>query len=749
MVVRNKTFLRYIVSYALVLFLPLFLLFFAFYSSLVNRFTEEITQSNTRALTHVQESFDDQISQIVQLSYVIQNNSALQPTAIDNDIMASRSAVSTLNTYKSMSTLPEIIMVCSEGGNTIYTNTGVLTPERFFSQQYVYSHHTLEDFQAALAHPAGIVTWGSDRVTQFGGHSSEYITLFVAVQRGNVSPKVRSVYIIPVKRLKKSIEKVASEYDGHVYIFDQYGGIVMTDQDAPLPDSARDLLLDHDNSQQRIMTSLGECFLSSVHSRLVGWQYVVAIPTAAVEAPLHRIMLHMTGFLLLICLLGGVAVYWFSLRQYRPLHQLRQQALSYGPIGQGSEVEQVSAALHRLSQDSDQYRRRLDSSRDALLQNCLARLLYGRSDVNLLLLQAKENGLDLSAQAPWVVVTLDCSRPMDAGCIAQIRTALLSESFSFSQSILCENPPDGKLLALLVPQTAQEEDWEMRLFPLQAYLMDVLSCEVAFGVSSTVEAVALAEGYRQSAAALGRKLLLGNSCIAVAANEQENREHQMQYPLQALETLQWHLLQLDADATSRCIHGIMEEIAGSAPPFHIARVICFDVLSVTLHSLYSMTDHESVRPTDSMLEQLAGFDTIEELTTLLDDLIQTACESIRRMRSDSGDDRIQKIRKYVAENCFDPNFSIYATADHFGLTTSNLSHYFKNLTGESISDYVQSLRHAEACRLLTQTNGSVQEIGQQVGMLNVSSFIRSFKQQSGMTPGQYRSLHAKDASDNA
>jgi len=47
--------------------------------------------------------------------------------------------------------------------------------------------------------------------------------------------------------------------------------------------------------------------------------------------------------------------------------------------------------------------------------------------------------------------------------------------------------------------------------------------------------------------------------------------------------------------------------------------------------------------------------------------------------------------------------------------------------------------------LLTQTDLSVQEIGQRVGMLNVSSFIRSFKQQTGMTPGQYRSVYAKEA----
>lgn len=744
MAVHSKTFLRYVLSYALVLFLPLLILCIVFYASLMDKFTDEITQSNDRLLTQVQERFDEQLEQMVLLSYLIQNDSSLHPSTIGDDIVAARKAVNTLSTYKGMTTLPEMIMVASEDGSMLYTNTGLLSMDRFFNQQYVYSHHTAEDFQAALAHSSSIVTWGSDTLTQYGGQTGEYITLFVAVRHGNLSPKMRSIYLIPVKRLQKAITSVASEYNGHVYVFDQYGAIIMTDQNAPLPFSAENLLVAHDDGQQHIQTEAGEYFLASAHSRIAGWQYVVSIPKEAVQAPLHQILVKMTVVLLGICLLGGIAIYWFSLRQYRPLHQLRQQALACAPATHGTEVEQVSAALRQLSQTSDSYRLLLDNSREALIQNTIARLLYGRSNSEQLIQRAREHGVDLAAQQPWAIIAMDFSKPMDAASLLLLRSALLSESFDFAKSLLCENPPDGNLLALLIPHASNTQDWEMRLFPLQSYLKEQLSCDVAFGVSCEVDAHNLAEGYRQSTAALARKLLLGSSCIAVYSDEQDSRKGQTRYPLPELERLQWHLLQLDAEETTNCIHGIMDSITQDNPPFPVARMICFDVLSVTLHCLFEMTEHESLHPTDSMLEQLAGFDTISELTTLLDELISTICESIRQMRIGNGDDRVQLIRKYVEENCFDANFSIYSTAEHFGLTTSNLSHYFKNLTGESISDYVQSLRRAEACRLLTQTDISVQDIGLRIGMLNVSSFIRSFKQQTGMTPGQYRSLHGKE-----
>ena len=484
-----------------------------------------------------------------------------------------------------------------------------------------------------------------------------------------------------------------------------------------------------------------EYLLSGALSKIVGWQYIFSLPVAEVEAPLNSLLLRMALIMAVVILLGGWFVYWFSMRQYKPLHQLRQQALTYAPAESGTELEQVSAVLRQLSRDSDNYRNRLENSREALVQNCLSRLLRGDNEHEALLERAKENGADLTASEVWTVIALDFSRDLGISAAKALHAALLSESFRFGNAILCENPPDSGMAVMLVP--GAEEDWEGRLFPLQDYLQKTLGCSVAFGVSLPCGAGTLAEAYRQATLALEGKLIRGNSCIAVYSNDQENGKTVPYYPLRELEVLQWNLLQLDAEATTRCIHTIMEGISKSGVSFSVARMICFDVVNVTLHSLYTVTDNKSIHPTDSMLEQLSGFETIHELVTLLEELIHTACTSMRQMSGEHEDERLECIRQYVEENCFDPEFSIYSTAMHFALTPSNLSHYFKNLTGQSISDYVQALRRAEACRLLTETNDSIQLIGQKTGMLNVSSFIRSFKQQTGLTPGQYRSRNNK------
>lgn len=742
MMLQSKTFLRYMLSYALVLFLPMLVLCMVFYFAALDRFTEEVTLSNSRALEQVQEGFDAQLEQIVHLSYLIQNNASLHPAAIGSDIMAARSAVNTLSTYKSITTLPELIMVYAENSDMLYTNAGVLSLERFFSQQYVYSAHTRQDFEDAVSSKNGIVTWGSDMVEQYGGQKGEYITLFIAVQSGNISPKIRSIYLIPVKRLRQATEGIAAQYGGHVYVFDQHHRVVMGEPGAlaEVPVTGMEEIV-RQAGPQRVMIDHQEYLLSGALSKIVGWQYVFAIPVAEVEAPLNSLLLRMALIMAVVILLGGWFVYWFSMRQYKPLHQLRQQALAYAPAGSGTELEQVSAVLRQLSRDSDNYRNRLENSREALLQNCLSRLLRGDNERAMLLERAKENGADLTASEVWTVIALDFSCDLGISAAKAVRAALLSESFRFDNAILCENPPDSGMAVMLLP--GLEDDWEGRLFPLQDYLQKTLGCSVAFGVSLSCSADTLAEAYRQATLALEGKLIRGNSCIAVYSSEQESGKAASSYPLKELEALQWNLLQLDAEATTRCIHTIMEGISKSGVSFPVARMICFDVINVTLHSLYAVTDNKSIHPTDSMLERLSGFETIHELVTLLEELIHTACTSMGQMSGETGDERLECIRQYVEENCFDPEFSIYSTARHFALTPSNLSHYFKNLTGQSISDYVQALRRAEACRLLTETSDSIQLIGQKTGMLNVSSFIRSFKQQTGLTPGQYRSRSAK------
>lgn len=97
-----------------------------------------------------------------------------------------------------------------------------------------------------------------------------------------------------------------------------------------------------------------------------------------------------------------------------------------------------------------------------------------------------------------------------------------------------------------------------------------------------------------------------------------------------------------------------------------------------------------------------------------------------------------EIREAILESCCHPEFSIYELADRFHVSTAYISSLAKKELGCNFSDYLWSLRMEKAKELLKTTNLSVEEISEAVGYLNPSSLRRKFKQETGLTPSQFR-----------
>ena len=74
---RNRIFLKDIFSYALVLFLPILLLYFFFDGAIIRRYSEEMAANDSNMLTQLRDTLDNRFQQLFNLSYAIQNTSAL------------------------------------------------------------------------------------------------------------------------------------------------------------------------------------------------------------------------------------------------------------------------------------------------------------------------------------------------------------------------------------------------------------------------------------------------------------------------------------------------------------------------------------------------------------------------------------------------------------------------------------------------------------------------------------------------
>ena len=104
--------------------------------------------------------------------------------------------------------------------------------------------------------------------------------------------------------------------------------------------------------------------------------------------------------------------------------------------------------------------------------------------------------------------------------------------------------------------------------------------------------------------------------------------------------------------------------------------------------------------------------------------------------------------RMVKENYADCNFTLDSVADSLYISNSHLSRIFKSLTGQVFSEYLRNIRIDHACKLLRETEMTVDEIVENCGLRDIPSFYHNFNAHVHMTPRQYRTTITKEKNKN-
>jgi AraC-like DNA-binding protein len=98
---------------------------------------------------------------------------------------------------------------------------------------------------------------------------------------------------------------------------------------------------------------------------------------------------------------------------------------------------------------------------------------------------------------------------------------------------------------------------------------------------------------------------------------------------------------------------------------------------------------------------------------------------------------IFEARKFIDQN-FDQEIFVTDLAEKLYISPSYLSHAFKEWIGYSPKQYIMLSRISYAKELLIGSNLTISEIAFRCGFGDCNNFIRSFKDQCGATPNQYK-----------
>lgn len=97
--------------------------------------------------------------------------------------------------------------------------------------------------------------------------------------------------------------------------------------------------------------------------------------------------------------------------------------------------------------------------------------------------------------------------------------------------------------------------------------------------------------------------------------------------------------------------------------------------------------------------------------------------------------------QYIDKNYKDPNLDLQQMADYFHFNINYLSRLFKKQTGINFSEYLTNIRIKEAINIIENSEISIDNVAQEVGIVNRRSFNRIFKKETGLSPAMYKLLH--------
>lgn len=193
------------------------------------------------------------------------------------------------------------------------------------------------------------------------------------------------------------------------------------------------------------------------------------------------------------------------------------------------------------------------------------------------------------------------------------------------------------------------------------------------------------------------------------------------------------IISLDLFELKELVFTIIDELNKETIPFEIFRIIYFKLIitiNIFLEKNNQLTNYKDIDL--STLYEINNKESFNKLFSEFFNMIQ------KREVINSTKLTIKDIKELIQHNYCDYSFSLQLIADKFNVSLSYLSQFFKEKTSSTILDYVATLKMEKAKNLLLTSNMTLKDIAEQVGYVNVSSFIRRFKQVTGMTPGEYK-----------
>lgn len=472
-----------------------------------------------------------------------------------------------------------------------------------------------------------------------------------------------------------------------------------------------------------------------------GLTYEAYLPARALRAkPLAGALIPLLGSALLglafICL-----SYLIARRTYQPIGSIGSM------IGttRENEIDGILSGIRDLIGERDGYREKVVTISPYARQGVLHSLLSGGASGGQLDVLIDEHFLSLRRACYMLAVVnvADATGESDAPerlreVRARVQTICREMSGEKLGAVCCIKNPANLYVILSSDDEDALEPAVRQLYERICEALDDRRYLVTVGAGRLERDLGrLADACRDAEEALGQMLVGGRSSVYFAEGLRARDERRYAFPKDAYRRAQQALRAGDLDALDALLDEIYRQnIVERDLPLAQVRAMVDELhltLCAALHA-FPEGDGSYIR-----IERIGEAATVDEIFAYYRQALRTAVEWTGAGRkADDPNALARAICEAIDERLYDPQLSLSALADRFGVSTKAVNEACKQAHGQTFLQYVHARQIERAAELLTTTQLSLEEIARDCGFTNLLTFRRNFKAEMGVNPSEYR-----------
>ena len=453
--------------------------------------------------------------------------------------------------------------------------------------------------------------------------------------------------------------------------------------------------------------------------------------------------------LMIFFLIGCAAVVLMWKGNYKPVEEI----LTYLPGTEQkreNEFDLVKNTLLTIKTEKEKMSQNLMDSIPAYKKQLLTSLLKGEFEsIEEFNRKALKAGFCLKDENLFILAVsiVDADHPTNVRKTVILEKILLQSEKEMPEHVVCYGFVDmmnEKIIYVASTDFSGEEELGKPLIDFQCRMQESFGFELNIGCSKLYRGTeSLSKAYMEALSALDYRIVYGYGKIIYFSQISLNNYSHNWYPEELTRRFRIALKMKDEEQVHGILDEIMEDLHHNNTPVYVAKYVCYDLMQMLADSLVvnkSLPYKKTIGYHNIM--NIARVSNFEQITEILHQNVNYVLSmDVKEETEHVNQELKQHLEQYIEVNYSDSNFSMTSLVEEFGVSESTMRKNFKAVMQTTFIEYLAEKRISKSKELLSETDLPLSQIASEVGYQDTSSFIRRFRQKTGMPPGEYRILH--------